>query len=150
MLYDTLENLEQYTGMFTHLDTAIEYIANHDLQQLPLGRTEIDGENVFVNVMEAEPTPSEGRTFEVHSRYMDLQLDLEGVELCEVALGAYNESTPYDAEKDYGDGMADTSAAVVLGPGRFAVFMVEEPHKPTIKAEGCDKVKKAVFKISYE
>ena len=41
------------------------------------------------------------------------------------------------------------SAALVLGEGRFAVFMVEEPHKPAIKAQGCDKVKKAVFKIAY-
>ena len=55
MVYDTLENLSQYTGMFDHLDTAIEFIQNHDLNDLPLGKTEIDGENVFVNVIRCPP-----------------------------------------------------------------------------------------------
>ena len=149
MLYDTLENLNQYTGMFANLDTAIEYLENHDLSALPLGRTDIDGDNVYVNVMEADPTPSEGRLFETHSRYMDLQMDLTGSEICEVALGDCEEDTPYDEAKDCGLCTAEASGAVVLGPGRFAVFMVEEPHKPTLKAEGCDHVKKAVFKIAY-
>ena len=149
MLYDTLENLNQYTGVFPNLDTAIDFIENTDIAALPLGRTEIDGDNVFVNVMEAEPTPGEGRGFETHSRYMDLQMDLDGTELCEVALGDMEEAEPYDEEKDFALWNGATSAALVLGEGRFAVFMVEEPHKPTIKAQGCDKVKKAVFKIAY-
>lgn len=149
MIYDTIENLSQYTGMFANLDTAIEFMQQTDLHALPLGRTEIDGDNVYVNVMEAEPTPGESRTFETHTRYMDLQMDLEGVELCEVALGEVTEAEPYDEERDYAAYEGNTSAALVLGEGRFALFMVEEPHKPTIKAEGCDKVKKAVFKIAY-
>ena len=139
MLYDTLENLNQYTGLFPNLDKAIDFIEDNDVSALPLGRTEIDGDDVYVTVMEAEPTPGEGRAFETHSRYMDLQMDLEGAELCEVALG--------DVDFALWNGAA--SAALVLGEGRFAVFMVEEPHKPAIKAQGCDKVKKAVFKIAY-
>ena len=87
MLYDTLENLNQYTGLFPNLDKAIDFIEDNDVSALPLGRTEIDGDDVYVTVMEAEPTPGEGRAFETHSRYMDLQMDLEGAELCEVALG---------------------------------------------------------------
>ena len=149
MLYDTLENLNQYTGMFENLDTAIDYIENNDISALPLGRTEIDDDKVFVTVMEAEPTPGEGRTFETHSRYMDLQMDLDGVELCEVALGDMEPVCAYDEEKDMATWNGAVSAGLVLGEGRFAVFMVEEPHKPTVKAEGCDKVKKAVFKIAY-
>lgn len=149
MLYDTLENLNQYTGLFPNLDKAIDFIEDNDVSALPLGRTEIDGDDVYVTVMEAEPTPGEGRAFETHSRYMDLQMDLEGAELCEVALGDVEEAEPYDEEKDFALWNGAASAALVLGEGRFAVFMVEETHKPAIKAQGCDKVKKAVFKIAY-
>ncbi|MEG1407026.1 MAG: hypothetical protein RSD23_04140 [Ruthenibacterium sp.] len=39
MLYDAIENISQYTGMFEHLDTAIAYIEEHDLTALPLGKT---------------------------------------------------------------------------------------------------------------
>lgn len=149
MLYDNLENINQYVGLFEHLDTAINFIEEHDLNELPEGRTEIDGENVFVNVSRPEAQPSEGRAFESHSRYMDLQIDLEGTELCEVALGAMTEAAPYDAEQDFALWNGDVSCAMVLGTGRFAVFMVEEAHKPCIKAEGSGPLKKAVFKIAY-
>ena len=98
MLYDTLENLNQYTGLFPNLDKAIDFIEDNDVSALPLGRTEIDGDDVYVTVMEAEPTPGEGRAFETHSRYMDLQMDLEGAELCEVALGDVEEAEPYGTE----------------------------------------------------
>ena len=57
MIFDRLENLNQYTGLFEHLDTAIDYIESHDLSLLPPGRTNIDGENVYVNVFELEPKP---------------------------------------------------------------------------------------------
>lgn len=147
MLYDCLENISQYTGLFDNLDTAIDYIENNDLSLLPLGKTAIDGDRVFVNVMEAEPKPTDEIEFETHSLYMDLQMDLEGVELFEVALGELTESKPYNNETDFASYKADTSCAGILGEDRFVVFMTEEPHKPTIKAQGCDKVKKCVFKI---
>ena len=134
MLYDTLENLNQYTGLFPNLDKAIDFIEDNDAPVPPPA---------------AAPTSGAGRAFETHSRYMDLQMDLEGAELCEVALGDVEEAEPYDEEKDFALWNGAASAALVLGEGRFAVFMVEEPHKPAIKAQGCDKVKKAVFKIAY-
>lgn len=148
MIFDTLENLNQYYGLFERLDTAIAFLEENDLAALPLGRTDV-AEGVFVTVADVQPTPSEGRPFETHSKYMDLQIDLAGTELCEVALGALQERTPYDEAGDAAFWDADTSAALVLGEGRFAVFMVEEAHKPAVKAADCDAVRKAVFKIAY-
>ena len=52
MIYDILENLEQYTGLFEYLDTAIAYLAQTDLEALPAGRTDIDGDNVYLTVSE--------------------------------------------------------------------------------------------------
>ncbi len=34
---------------------AAEFLTTHNLDELPLGKTKIDGDNVFVNVMEFEP-----------------------------------------------------------------------------------------------
>ena len=149
MLYDTLENLNQYTGLFEHLDTAIAFIEGGGLDDLPEGRTDIDGDAVYVLVSQAQPTPGEGRPFETHTRYMDLHIDLEGAELCEVALGDLQEEAPYSEGSDAALWQGETSAALVLGEGRFAVFMVEEAHKPLIKAQGFDTVRTAVFKIAY-
>ncbi len=149
MIYDLTENLNQYRNLFENLDTAIDYIENNDLTLLPLGRTEIDGDKVFVNVAEIETAPTEEKKFEVHSRYMDLQIDIEGTDICEVSLGDLTEIAPFDTEKDIGLLDGELTSALVLGEGRFALFAVEEAHKPNVRAEGCDKVKKAVFKIEY-
>ena len=55
MICDTLEHLNRYRGFHENLDTAIDYLTaycvGHTLADLPLGRTEVDGENVFINVM---------------------------------------------------------------------------------------------------
>lgn len=150
MIYDRLENLEQYTGLFEPLDTAIAWIAEHDLNQLPLGRTEIDGDKVFVTVSECATRSSEEAQFETHSNYMDLQVDLQGVELFEVSLSELEEVRPYNEENDIAFYTAELSSASVLGPERFVIFMTEEAHKPAIHAVGCDSVKKAVFKIARE
>ena len=52
MIYDKMSNLKLYKGMNKNLDTAIDFITSHDLNTLPLGRTIVDQDNVFINVME--------------------------------------------------------------------------------------------------
>ena len=59
MICDTLAHLGRYKGLHKNLDTAIDYLLSHDLSQLPLGRTEVEGEEVFINVMEAQLKPAE-------------------------------------------------------------------------------------------
>ncbi len=148
MIYDIIDNIEQYTGMFENLDIAINYIANNDLSALPLGRTDIDGDNVFVKIVEINPKQTQDLHFETHSVYMDLQLDIDGMEICEVAHGELEEFESYDEEKDMALYNGEPSCAFLLTPERFALFMVEQAHKTGVKSE-CDIVKKAIFKIAY-
>lgn len=150
MIYDTIENLSQYKGMSKNVDIAIRYILNNDLNTLPLGKTQIDGDKVFVNVSEMETIPGEKASFEMHQDYIDLQMDLDGTELFEVAFGETKITKPYDSTTDSCLLDAVTSCAGMLCPGRFILFQAMEPHKPAIRAQGCDKVKKLVFKIKND
>ena len=54
MVTDSLQNLEQYRGLHKNMDTVIDFLKKCDLTALPDGKTVIDGERVFVNVMEAD------------------------------------------------------------------------------------------------
>ena len=38
----------------------------------------------------------------------------------------------------------------MLSEGRFALFLAGEPYKAGIKAQGCGKIKQAVFLIALE
>ena len=148
MLYDRLDNLEQYTGLFENLDTCIEWILENGLDELPLGRTVIQGDEIFVDVMECPARDDAEADFETHSKYMDLQIVLDGSQLFQVALEDIEETKPYDEENDYALYKGTPSCAGVLDPERFAVFMVEEAHKGNIRTADCEKSVKAVFKIA--
>ena len=53
MICDTLQHLGRYRGLHPNLDTAIDYLITHDLAALQLGRTEVDGDKVFINLLDA-------------------------------------------------------------------------------------------------
>ena len=44
----------------------------------------------------------------------------------------------------------DTSIAGMLCEGRFALYLAGEPYKSGLKAQGCGKLKKAVFSIELD
>ena len=47
MIYDKLINMGLYKGMNRNLDTAIDFILSHNLNELPMGKTVVDGDNVY-------------------------------------------------------------------------------------------------------
>lgn len=146
MITDTLQNLPRYRGLHENLDTAIAWLQTHDLTALPNGRTEIAGDAVFVNVMDADLRDAEGAAFEYHRRYADLQIDLTGSEHWGWAADGA-EDKPFDAGSDIGFVTGPEQAGGALGDGRFALFLPGEPHKPSCRTAGCDRLRKAVVKI---
>ena len=77
MIYDLLTNIGNYRGMNRNLDKAIDYLMASDINTLPLGKTVIDGDRVFLQVMEARTRQLTDESYEVHRDYMDIQIDIE-------------------------------------------------------------------------
>lgn len=146
MITDTLQNLPRYRGLHKNLDTAIDWLRHHDLNALPNGRTEVAGDAVFINVMDADLREAEGADFEYHRRYADLQIDLTGSEHWGWA-AAGQETKPFDEASDAGFVAGPEQVCGALGEGRFALFLPGEPHKPSCRTPDCRKVRKAVVKI---
>lgn len=147
MIYDKLSNLSLYQGLNENLDKAIQYITTHNLNDLPLGKTVIDGDLVYINVMETKSQPLEERSFEIHKNYMDIQIDLIGIE--RVDTGDYHKVTieNYNQDSDVATAESDTLAGCILGPGNFIICMANEPHKPNIAVTEDTFLKKAVCKV---
>ena len=146
MITDTLQNLARYKGLSPALDTAIAYLQSHELAALPDGKTTVDGEKVFINVMEADLRPADGAAFEYHRRYADLQIDITGVEAWGWAADAAAQGE-FDPQTDFGVCTGPEQSSGVLGDGRFVLFLPTEPHKPSCIAGPCTHVRKAVVKI---
>ena len=145
MIYDTLNNLPNYLGVSDNLDTVIEYIMARDITTLPAGRTRIDGEKAVVTVSTVTPLTSDKALFQRHDSHITLETDLDGSELFELT-----PTKPTDEATDATVGTAGTSIAGMLCEGRFALYLAGEPYKSGLKAQGCGKLKKAVFSIELD
>ena len=147
MIYDKLSNMKLYKGMNPNLDTAIDFITSHDLNELPLGKTVIDGDNVYINVMDAKASPVEERAYEIHKNYMDIQMDLVGAERIDTGDCTKMEVGEYNAEKDVAKATAVDLAQCLIGSENFIICMAGEPHKPNIAVSEDTVLKKAVCKV---
>ena len=132
------------------LCTVIEYIMARDITTLPAGRTRIDGEKAVVTVSTVTPLTSDKALFQRHDNHITLETDLDGSELFEVSLAELTPTKPTDEATDTTVGTAGTSIAGMLCEGRFALYLAGEPYKSGLKAQGCGKLKKAVFSIELD
>ena len=150
MIYDTLNNLPNYLGLCESLDAVIEYIMARDINTLPMGKTRIDGGKAVVTVSSTTPQAGDKAPFVRHDAHLTLETDLEGSELFEVSLGEFSPTKPTDEATDTTVGNAGTSIAGMLCEGRFALFLAGEPYKSGLKAQGCGKLKKAIFTMELD
>ena len=146
MIYDTLNNLPNYLGMSENLDAVIEFVMARDINNLPVGKTRILGDKAVVTVSTVTPQTSDKALFQRRDSHLTLETDLEGSELFEVSLGELTA----DEAADLTVGTAGTSIAGMLCEGRFALYLAGEPYKSGLKAQGCGKLKKAVFSIELD
>ena len=126
-------------------DAAFTFLKEQNLEAIMPGKYPIDGEAVFASVTEAPSKNKEEVKWESHKKYIDLQYIIKGKEII---------------------GVADTSKAVITKPyspdvinydaegkyytteqGKFFLFFPNDAHRPLIKVEGYDVVKKIVIKI---
>ena len=132
------------------LERVFEYLARTDLASLPLGRTDIEGDDVYVMLSEGETRPANQVQFEAHRRCIDIQLVVRGQESIGVTpLAGLVTTEPYDAARDIEFFAApQTSETLALRAGDFAVFTPSDAHRPSLHLDGPHVSRKAVVKVS--
>jgi len=113
------------------------------------GRYELQGDDIFMNVMTFSTQPPEQKKAELHEQYIDIQLLLAGEEriLYGVA-GSARQCEERHVEDDYQLCSAiEEMQRLDLKPGMYAVFMPGEPHKPGCVVKESEEIKKVVVKV---
>lgn len=147
MILDSLKNLRSYEGLHPNFKKAIDFILNSDLQNLPMGRNEICGDEIFANVMEAKPRTKEEVPVEVHRKYIDIQVPISGDEIMgytpleELPAGNYSDA---DDVTLYPVGMQAASYFLVKR-SMFTIFFPQDGHAPAVTPV---PVKKIIVKIA--
>ena len=102
MVIDRLENIEKYASLNPLFAQAIEFLKSHDLNALEVGKTELKGRELLVNVAQTKPKTKEDAKLETHRDFIDIQIPLSGTEIMgyTAAKDCVPADAPYNAEKD--------------------------------------------------
>ena len=146
MIYDTLNHIFRYEGMHPGVLKGLRFLAETDFSVLPDGRQEIDGDNVFANIMTVQTKP-ENDTPEAHKKYIDIQYLVSGREHIDVGpLEDMKEEVSGKPENDIWFYHGDLDR-ITIGDGRYAVLFPGDAHAPGIQVNGPETVRKVVVKV---
>lgn len=137
----------QYRSNKIWWDKAFEFIKENDLNELEPGSYPIDGENVFAIVTEGPGKDFEQGKWESHRHYNDIQYIIKGKEKMGIALfTSLSVTEPYDNSKDIAFYIG--SGKYYIGrPNVFFIFSPEYAHRPGIRVNGVEPIKKIVIKV---
>jgi len=141
MMTDLLHN-EYYRN-------ALEYISGADLCELTPGKHVLDGDNLFVNIVDCKLKTVTEAKLEVHDSYIDIQVPLSGPETfgvklrkeCKFPVGEF------DTEKDIQFFEDKVENTITVLPGEPVTFAPEMAHAPLI---GDGTIHKAIFKVKVK
>ena len=129
-------------------EKAFKYLNSNDLNTLPPGRYDIEGDTLYVSISEYMTKNEEEGKFEAHRKYADIQYLVSGEEqIGIIPLKETTETVPYDSSKDIIFLNAPQNNYHLASPDRFFVFFPGDAHKPGIKISDNIKVRKVVVKV---
>ncbi len=147
MILDSLKNSALYYGVAPRMKQAFDLIAATDWIAIEPGIHELDGKDIFVNVMDRELKSKPDAKLEVHNEYIDIQILITGTE---EAFGWSERKdlkipqSAFNAESDiqFFDDVPQTY--YTLRPGQFTVLFPEDGHAPMV---GEGHVRKIIVKV---
>lgn len=146
MVIDTLENLALYCGLHSDIALIREFIEQSE--NLPEGRYDFGSGNHML-IHEGETRDGTNALFEVHDRYLDLQVVGKGAERVEWAeRSTLVQNDPVDSAKDIGFYRGEGDGFDVMA-GMFYIVFPQDAHKANCHTRlvgSCD-YRKYIFKL---
>jgi len=141
---------DQYHKNRNYWKTAFNYLKNTDLDTVTPGRYDIDVNNVYIIVTDGKTKAFEDAKWENHRKYIDIQYVVRGKEKMGIApLSKAKVTEAYDEARDiaFNSVAEQDSKYYIAEPGTFLIFFPQDAHRPAIKVEGYETVRKVVIKI---
>ncbi len=147
MILDSIKNAELYYSLSPRIKEAFDWLAKTDVKALSTGRHDIDGDNLFVNVMDIELKPRHEAALEVHDRYIDIQImcgeqheEYGWAERC----NCHSPREEFNRERDVQFFTDTPQTFFSLNENQFAIFFPEDAHAPML---GEGHLRKLIFKL---
>ena len=147
MIFGNITQEKTYAFLPEDLKECFAYAKEHDLVSYEKGSHPIDGERLFVNVVEYETTRPENRFWEAHRNYLDVHLMLDGQEQIDLNFIENMEQKEFVEKDDFLPMDGGSNSHVVLRAGDFLICYPEDGHRTAVAVDESEKIKKAIFKV---
>ena len=131
MILTNLQSTDRIENLHPLFKKLFDYVKTHDLLKAPLGRIVLDGDNLFINNDEAICRSVDEQVMEIHRKYIDVQIVLEGEE--SVGWKPLNEiqhiSKAYDEVLDFELSDDKPSTYFHVTPGQIYILFPEDPPR---------------------
>ena len=135
------------------LKTAVRHLQSTDFTKLPAGPYDLQGKDIYVQVIDMETKEDEAARPEVHRKYIDVQFSLQGRESIGFARDTGRNRVAEDLLQSrdllFYEGLENESRLVMV-PGSFAIFFPEDVHRPGMKYGERAAIRKIVIKVRVD
>ena len=151
MIFGHVNDFEKaFSWLPQPLRVAVEHLRQTDFSRLPAGNYDLQGKDIYVQVIDMTTKPLAETRPEVHRQYIEVQFLVSGHENIGVASDTGKNTVAEDllAERDllfYAG--AENESTLVMTPGSFAVFMPNDVHRPGCAADKPEAIRKVVVKV---
>lgn len=147
MVFGNIQHLYEYKFLIPAIQKCFEYAQSHDLASFSKGRYAIDGEHIFVNIVEYTTSAADTRIWEAHKRYLDFHLMLVGEEQVDLNHIHNMNMGDYQDNRDYLPMDGTKICSLILSPGDFLICYPSDGHRTGVAIQSPQDIKKAIFKI---
>ena len=147
MIFGNIHNLKEVPFLEEKVKECFEYAKNHNLVSYEEGSHEIDGERLFVNIVEYTTTKPEERFWEAHKNYLDVHMMLQGTEQIDLNFIQNMDVKEFVEKDDFLPMDGDKNSSVILRDGDFLICYPSDGHRTAVAVQEPEKIKKAIFKV---
>lgn len=133
------------------IERALDFLRSTDFRNLEPGVVEIDGKNIFAQVIDLTTRDVAENRPEVHRRYTDIQFLARGEEKIGIAIDTGNNqiSESLLEKRDIIFYHASEHESFIeMIPGSYAIFFPQDVHRPACHKTVATPIRKIVVKVA--
>ena len=147
MVFGNIRDLKDFSWLESQVRKCFDYAQTHDLLSYEKGSHPIEGDDLFVNIVEYTTTNAADRFWEAHRQYLDLHFMLRGPEQIDVNFIDNMEQKEIVEKDDFLPLEGEPNCSVVLNSGDFLLCYPKDAHRTAVQVGQPATIKKAIFKI---
>ncbi|MGO5051512.1 YhcH/YjgK/YiaL family protein [Lachnospiraceae bacterium LCP25S3_G4] len=147
MIFGNVKDWNVYEFLPENLRLCFQYIKEHDLINFDKGTYQIDGDKLYVNIVDYKTTTRDQRFWEAHRKYLDVHVMLEGEEKIDLNFIDNMEQQAFVKRDDFLPLEGVCNSHVVLKENDFLICYPTDGHMTAIQVDEPKRIKKAIFKV---